>query len=102
MIAPSNYVLGQSTHEYERLMLQARILPLTPKNFFRTAGVARLVCGCWISAPAWEMSRYSPRTSLDLAVASSVSIATQPDWNSPASARWNRAARRGHRFRQPT
>jgi ubiquinone/menaquinone biosynthesis C-methylase UbiE len=36
----SNYVLGQSDHEYERLMLQARILRPYTENFFRAAGLA--------------------------------------------------------------
>jgi ubiquinone/menaquinone biosynthesis C-methylase UbiE len=40
MSAPSNYVLGQSTHEYERLMLQARILRPYTEKFFRTAGIS--------------------------------------------------------------
>lgn len=37
---PSNYVLGQSTHEYERLMLQAKILRPYTEKYFRSAGVA--------------------------------------------------------------
>ncbi len=40
MSAPSNYVLGQSTHEYERLMLQGRLLRPYTEKYFRTAGVA--------------------------------------------------------------
>ncbi|MGA7455922.1 MAG: class I SAM-dependent methyltransferase [Methyloceanibacter sp.] len=36
----SNYVLGQSVHEYERLMLQARILRPYTEKFFRSAGLA--------------------------------------------------------------
>lgn len=40
MSAPSNYVLGQSIHEYERLMLQARLLRPYTEKYFRTAGVA--------------------------------------------------------------
>ena len=36
----SNYVLGQSVHEYERLMLQARILRPYTEKFFRAAGLA--------------------------------------------------------------
>jgi hypothetical protein len=36
----SNYVLGQSAHEYERLMLQARMLRPHTEKFFRTAGLA--------------------------------------------------------------
>ncbi|MEO8100551.1 MAG: class I SAM-dependent methyltransferase [Acidobacteriota bacterium] len=36
---PSNYVLGQSVHEYERLMLQSRILRPFTEKFFRAAGV---------------------------------------------------------------
>jgi ubiquinone/menaquinone biosynthesis C-methylase UbiE len=36
----SNYVLGQSDHEYERLMLQARILRPYTEKFFRAAGLA--------------------------------------------------------------
>jgi hypothetical protein len=39
MSAPiaSNYVLGQSVHEYERLMLQGRILRPYTEKFFRAA-----------------------------------------------------------------
>jgi ubiquinone/menaquinone biosynthesis C-methylase UbiE len=40
MSTPSNYVLGQSTHEYERLMLQARLLRPYTEKYFRAAGVA--------------------------------------------------------------
>jgi len=36
----SNYVLGQSVHEYERLMLQARLLRPYTEKFFRAAGLA--------------------------------------------------------------
>ena len=36
----SNYVLGQSDHEYERLMFQARILRPYTEKFFRAAGLA--------------------------------------------------------------
>ena len=36
---PSNYVLGRSVHEYERLMLQARILRPYTEKFFRAAGL---------------------------------------------------------------
>jgi len=36
----SNYVLGQSDHEYERLILQARILRPYTEKFFRAAGLA--------------------------------------------------------------
>lgn len=39
MSTPSNYVLGQSTHEYERLMLQGRILRPYTEKYFRAAGV---------------------------------------------------------------
>jgi ubiquinone/menaquinone biosynthesis C-methylase UbiE len=39
MSIPSNYVLGQSTQEHERLMLQARILRPCTDRFFRTAGI---------------------------------------------------------------
>jgi ubiquinone/menaquinone biosynthesis C-methylase UbiE len=35
-----NYVLGQSTHEYERLTLQARLLRPFTERLFRTAGVS--------------------------------------------------------------
>src|SRR5512141_49981 len=35
----SNYVLGQSDHEYERLMLQSRILRPYTEKFFRAAGL---------------------------------------------------------------
>jgi 2-polyprenyl-3-methyl-5-hydroxy-6-metoxy-1,4-benzoquinol methylase len=35
----SNYVLGQSVHEYERLMLQGRLLRPYTEKFFRAAGV---------------------------------------------------------------
>lgn len=40
MSAPSNYVLGQSNHEYERLMLQARIVRPYTEKFFRSAGIS--------------------------------------------------------------
>ena len=40
MSASANYVLGQSTHEYERLMLQGRLLRPYTEKYFRTAGVA--------------------------------------------------------------
>jgi ubiquinone/menaquinone biosynthesis C-methylase UbiE len=36
----SNYVLGQSVHEYERLMLQARMLRPYTEKLFRAAGLA--------------------------------------------------------------
>jgi hypothetical protein len=36
----SNYVLGQSDHEYERLMLQARILRPYTEKFFRAEWLA--------------------------------------------------------------
>ena len=36
----SNYVLGRSVHEYERLTLQARLLRPYTEKFFRTAGLA--------------------------------------------------------------
>src|SRR5262245_65765231 len=36
---PSNYVLGRSVHEYERLMLQARMLRPYTEKFFRAAGL---------------------------------------------------------------
>ncbi len=39
MSTPSNYVLGQSTHEYERLMLQGRLLRPYTEKYFRAAGV---------------------------------------------------------------
>ncbi|MEP6961809.1 MAG: methyltransferase domain-containing protein [Acidobacteriota bacterium] len=39
MSAPT-YVLGNSTHEYERLMLQSRILRPYTEKFFRAAGIA--------------------------------------------------------------
>ena len=39
MSIPSNYVLGQSTFEQERLMLQARILRPYTDRFFRAAGL---------------------------------------------------------------
>jgi ubiquinone/menaquinone biosynthesis C-methylase UbiE len=41
MSTPSlaNYVLGQSVHEYERLMLQGRFLRPYTEKFFRAAGV---------------------------------------------------------------
>lgn len=39
MSAPANYILGQSTHEYERLMLQARLLRPYTEKYFRTAGL---------------------------------------------------------------
>lgn len=35
----ANYVLGQSTHEYERLMLQAKIIRPFTERYFRSAGV---------------------------------------------------------------
>jgi ubiquinone/menaquinone biosynthesis C-methylase UbiE len=40
MSSPSNYVLGQSTHEYERLMLQGRVLRPYTEKFFRAAGIS--------------------------------------------------------------
>ena len=40
MSAPANYVLGQSAHEYERLMLQSKILRPYTDKYFRTAGIA--------------------------------------------------------------
>jgi ubiquinone/menaquinone biosynthesis C-methylase UbiE len=39
MSNPANYVLGQSTHEQERLMMQARILRPYTEGYFRSAGV---------------------------------------------------------------
>jgi ubiquinone/menaquinone biosynthesis C-methylase UbiE len=39
MSTPSNYVLGHSNEEYERLVLQARILRPYTEKFFRAAGV---------------------------------------------------------------
>ena len=39
MSTPSNYVLGQSTHEYERLMLQAKLLRPYTERYFRAAGL---------------------------------------------------------------
>jgi ubiquinone/menaquinone biosynthesis C-methylase UbiE len=39
MSTPSNYVLGQSAHEYERLMLQGRLLRPYTEKYFRSAGV---------------------------------------------------------------
>lgn len=39
MSTPSNYVLGQSTHEYERLMLQGKLLRPFTERTFRSAGV---------------------------------------------------------------
>jgi ubiquinone/menaquinone biosynthesis C-methylase UbiE len=39
MSIPSNYVLGQSTYEQERLMLQARVLRPYTERFFRAAGL---------------------------------------------------------------
>jgi ubiquinone/menaquinone biosynthesis C-methylase UbiE len=39
MSVPANYVLGQSTYEQERLMLQARILRPYTERFFRAAGL---------------------------------------------------------------
>ena len=41
----SNYVLGQSVHEYERLMLQARILRPYTEKFFRAPGLRLLDVG---------------------------------------------------------
>lgn len=40
MSTPSNYVLGQSTHEYERLQIQGRILRPYTEKFFRVAGIS--------------------------------------------------------------
>jgi ubiquinone/menaquinone biosynthesis C-methylase UbiE len=40
MSTPANYVLGQSTHEYERLMLQGKLLRPFTERTFRSAGVA--------------------------------------------------------------
>ncbi|MEP7312984.1 MAG: class I SAM-dependent methyltransferase [Pseudomonadota bacterium] len=39
MNTPSNYVLGHSTHEYERLMFQSRLLRPYTEKYFRTAGI---------------------------------------------------------------
>jgi ubiquinone/menaquinone biosynthesis C-methylase UbiE len=39
MSAPSNYVLGHSTHEYERLMLQGKFLRPFTERTFRSAGI---------------------------------------------------------------
>jgi SAM-dependent methyltransferase len=39
-MAASTYLLGQSTHEQERLMMQARVLRPYTEKYFRTAGVA--------------------------------------------------------------
>src|SRR5438309_10355439 len=39
MNVPADYILGQSTHEQERLMLQARILRPYTEKYFRWAGV---------------------------------------------------------------
>jgi ubiquinone/menaquinone biosynthesis C-methylase UbiE len=39
MATPSNYVLGQSDQEYQRLMLQARLLRPWTEKFFRSAGI---------------------------------------------------------------
>jgi hypothetical protein len=36
---PSDYVLGRSIHEYERLMLQGRLLRPYTEKFFRAAGL---------------------------------------------------------------
>jgi len=36
---PSSYVLGQTVQEYERLMLQARILRPYTEKFFRAGGL---------------------------------------------------------------
>jgi len=36
---PASYVLGQSLHEYERLMLQGRVLRPYTEKFFRAAGL---------------------------------------------------------------
>jgi ubiquinone/menaquinone biosynthesis C-methylase UbiE len=36
---PSDYVLGDSVHEYERLMLQGRLLRPYTEKFFRSAGL---------------------------------------------------------------
>jgi SAM-dependent methyltransferase len=40
MSIPANYVLGQSAHEQERLMFQARVLRPYTERFLRAAGVA--------------------------------------------------------------
>lgn len=40
MASPSNYVLGRSPHEYERLTFQARLLRPYTERFFRSAGIA--------------------------------------------------------------
>ncbi len=39
MATPSNYVLGRSPHEYERLTFQARLLRPYTDRFFRSAGI---------------------------------------------------------------
>src|SRR5579864_8700808 len=36
---PSDYVLGESVHEYERLTLQSRLLRPYTEKFFRSAGL---------------------------------------------------------------
>src|ERR1700760_1225822 len=40
MSGPADYILGQSTHEQERLMLQARILRPYTEKYFRWAGIS--------------------------------------------------------------
>src|SRR4051812_45302521 len=39
MSAPSSYILGQSMHEYERLMLQGKLLRPFTERTFRSAGL---------------------------------------------------------------
>ena len=36
---PTNYVLGKSAHEDERLMFQARLLRPYTERYFRSAGI---------------------------------------------------------------
>src|SRR3954466_11548960 len=40
MSVPADYILGQSTHEQERLMLQARIMRPYTDKYFRLAGIS--------------------------------------------------------------
>lgn len=41
MSVPADYILGESTHEQERLILQARILRPFTEKYFRAAGITQ-------------------------------------------------------------
>lgn len=71
MSAPSNYVLGQSTREYERLMLQGR----TPASTATQKGLERARqrtveqgCSSWVSFQATNLDDFSPTEHFDAVV----------------------------------